>query len=242
MDGRVTNENSKSGFTLIELLVVVTIISVLIALLLPALSSAREQARMIVCGNNARQINYAFQEYTNTWNGWFMPCIVYQGEINGQWGTSWTNGLFLKGLVQDKKVFRCPNHMPRFQSSEEYLRSYALNGFLTINSYCGNLKKIDNCDVQGLGLNRIGFMIENWAGYSPTYGLVDNEIYHMDENVNYLLWLNNWWLYHTSAHFGTSRVNLLFVDGHVAPYTIEYDESVHPYIHDGWYWRIPSDL
>jgi prepilin-type processing-associated H-X9-DG protein/prepilin-type N-terminal cleavage/methylation domain-containing protein len=66
----------RTGFSLVELLVVVSIISVLVGLLLPAVQSARESARSTVCASNARQLGLALQNYVSANGGKLMPLKV----------------------------------------------------------------------------------------------------------------------------------------------------------------------
>ena len=61
------------AFTLIELLVVIAIIALLLAIVLPALRVVKQQAKVVICGSNQRQLVYGLLTYTNDNNGKFPP-------------------------------------------------------------------------------------------------------------------------------------------------------------------------
>jgi prepilin-type N-terminal cleavage/methylation domain-containing protein/prepilin-type processing-associated H-X9-DG protein len=96
----------RAGFTLIELLVVIAIIGVLIALLLPAVQSAREAARWAQYTNNLKQIGLAMHNYEST-NGTFPP-----GRINtyvaGN-GHCWSAYSQMLPFVEQQAVFHAMN-------------------------------------------------------------------------------------------------------------------------------------
>ncbi len=81
------------NFTLIELLVVIAIIAILAALLLPALSGARERGKRAVCMSNLRQVHAAALTYSGDSDEWLPPPALYPAgqpydNITNTWGNS----------------------------------------------------------------------------------------------------------------------------------------------------------
>lgn len=86
--------NHLHGFTLIELLVVISIIAVLISILLPALTRARDSARKVQCASGIRQVILAQMSYAQDHDGWFQDSVVW-GEAN-----VWLANMYRQGTIR----------------------------------------------------------------------------------------------------------------------------------------------
>ena len=102
------------AFTLVELLVVIGIIAVLVAMLLPALNRAREQARRVQCGSNLSQIYQGAMMYANAYKGG-LPGMVYFGVHDHFANIGWGGGPWAQTYLDEMckyinaRLFRCPS-------------------------------------------------------------------------------------------------------------------------------------
>ena len=113
MNGINSRTRPEAGFTLIELLVVIAIIAILAAMLLPALSRAKDQARKIECANHIRQLGMAAMMFADEHDDELPP----RAKGNNTWIYT------LQPYYLDPKVLVCPTG-GWFED-----RSYIMNGF-----------------------------------------------------------------------------------------------------------------
>ncbi len=120
-------KNARAAFTLIELLVVISVIAILMGILLPSLSKARQVAKRAVCASNLRQLFLANSGYANENNGFY---VLAAEDIDGDNLHRWhgerdnVNEAFdplrspLSSYLADGAVKRCPSFAERDYHSQ----------------------------------------------------------------------------------------------------------------------------
>ena len=233
----------RTNFTLIELLVVIAIIAVLAAMLLPALSKAREKARSVDCESKLKQLALTELIYIGDFEDWYQS---YRPKASYSWGQVLTDNKYLsvgtKGLeVRCASAFGAFIPHPQVDYKKAFTgdfncwdqcQTYGISGVLTGHKgeasqlYHGNAKMLGNygalsdvykqpCKATNIKNASSSIMMTDHI-YENTVGGV-----HLLRGADY-----NWWdgtndpyfseYYYKGHTFHGDTVNVAWTDGHVS--------------------------
>jgi len=209
-------KSSRNGFTLVELLVVISIIGLLVALLMPTLSQAREAAKNTQCTSNLRQIGLANHQYAAS-NKNFMVMsrdgYTFQGSAAGAfyWFQQLQRDEFLTRNIQTVpgNALTCPTNPYRYNAA--LYVNYSWSAFM------GDAATFPTNVPSRVQLDRVVRPATILTTMDAQYDSVLAGVEQCRQSVQYTFLAaatsNN------KPRIHPNFTNVLFVDGHVGPQT-----------------------
>ena len=258
----VGGSSSRCAFTLIELLVVIAIIAILAAMLLPALSKAKQKAQGISCLNNLKQMMLGYQMYAQDNNDVVSPSSPYNSgggtvpawhnenltSVGSCCGTAGDQNLEASPTFQYVKsltVFHCPTDNSQLTSGPRaYPRniSYSVNGAISYNDQFHKPNMPPYRQI--LKMSDISQPTEIYVLLDESENTINDA--HFYPFANMKTYNSSPWLDVPSGRHGNST-GFSFADGHAkihhwmdADVTKQTDGPPTPYIGNGGLWPKPG--